>query len=99
VDNFTKQIYEEFTIDANFGANFTEPETITSQTVTAVDKSGIDVSASVTNQASVSNDGSKVSVLVRGGTAENSPYKISFRCITSNGNKWEYDVQMKIKEI
>lgn len=98
MDKFTKQPYEEFTISSDFGLNFLSGETIVSQTVSAVDSSNVDVTATITTQASVAHDGSKVTVLVKGGTTGNT-YKITFRCVTSLGHKWENDVQMKVTEI
>lgn len=99
MDNFTKQGYEEFVVDVDYKLNFTDEETIEIQEVIAIDKLGKDVTDKVTNSASLTNDGSKVSVMVRAGSVDESPYKLTFRCATSLGNKWEHDIQMKIKEI
>ena len=100
LEEFIKQPYEEFTISTDFSANFLDDETITSQTVSAIDSKGVDATSAVTNQASVTNDGnSKVQVLVRAGDRLNSPYKITFRCVTSIGHKWEHDIKMKVVEL
>jgi hypothetical protein len=100
VDKFTKQPYEEFTVSSDFSRNFLAGETISNQAVVATDGAGTDVTATVTNQASVGNDGaSKVSVLVKAGTESGSPYKLTFRCVTSLGHKWEHDVQMRVVEL
>jgi len=44
---------------------------------------------------------SKVSILVKGGTYEASPYKITLKAVTNNviPHKWELDVFMRVKEI
>lgn len=99
-NKFTKQPYEEFAISTDFSSNMLAGETITGQTVTVVDKTMTNVSSTITNQTSVSNDGnSKVIVLVRAGTKADSPYKITFRCVTSLGHKWEHDIQMTVKDL
>lgn len=100
MDKFVKQTYEEFTITADFSNNMAVGETITSQTVTVLDAGGDDASIIVVDQASVANDGStKVSALVRGGGVDLSPYKITFKIVTSVAHKWELDVQMLVKAV
>jgi hypothetical protein len=100
MDTFSKQPYEEFTIYADFSQNLLEDEVVSSQTVTITDKSNVNVSSTVSSQASVRNDGaSKVSVLVRAGSVADSPYKITFQCITSLSHKWDHDVQMIVQEV
>jgi hypothetical protein len=98
MDRFTKQPYEEFTVSASFTDNLLDGETITSQTVTASDVLGADVSTTVLLGASVASDGLKVSVLVRAGSEASSPYKITFRCATSLSHRWEHDVEMYVEE-
>jgi len=100
MDAFEKQPYEEFTVSTDFSRNFATGETVSSQTVTAVDKDGATVTTTVTDQTTVANDGgSKVSVLVKAGTVVASPYRLTFRCVTSTGHKWEHDIQMNVREI
>lgn len=100
MNRFEKQPYELFTIATDFGSNFVAGETVQSQTVTAMDSAGGDVTASVTNQVTLANDGgSRVTIVVRAGDASGSPYKLTFRCVTSRGHQWEHDVQMRVREI
>lgn len=100
MDSFEKQPYDEFTASTDFSRNFGAGETVASQTVVAYDKDGATVTTTVTDQATVANDGgSKVSVLVKAGTEAASPYRLVFRCVTSVGHKWEHDVQMVIREV
>jgi hypothetical protein len=98
LEGFEKQGYEEFTVAANFSANMTVGETISTQTATATDNTGTDKTATVLNVASLANSGQKVTVLARAGVEAESPYKITLKCVTSLGHKWEKDIQMKIKE-
>lgn len=104
IEKFTKQSYEEFTIAADFSNNMEDGVIINTQSVTAVDAAGTDVSDVVLDQTTVDNDGAqKVTVLVRAGeeTAGISPYKITFYCVTNTSpvHKWELDVRMIVKEL
>lgn len=97
MEQIRKQPYEEFTISADFSANMASGEVISVQSVAAVDKTGNDVKDTVTDQATVANDGKTTCrVLVKGGDPTLSPYTLTFRCTTSLGNKWELDIQMQV---
>ena len=94
-----KQPYEAFYVAVDFSSNFTDSETVISQTVSAVDKNGEDTT-SVIDQGTVGNDGvSIVRARVIDGSPLLSKYKITFRCITSTGNKWEKDIKLVVKEL
>lgn len=96
-NSFHKKNYEQYTINADFNKNLGLGESISSQTVTAADRGGEDVSATVLNQESIDNNGAGcVSVLVRGGESGSSPYTLNFRCVTSEGYKWELDITMHV---
>lgn len=100
MDRFEKQPYEEFTVSTDFSRNMSAGETVVSQAVSCTDKNGADVSATVTIQGTVTNDGAaRVAVLVRAGSEVASPYKLTFRIVTSTGHKWEHDIQMRVVEI
>lgn len=99
MEQFEKQPYEEFTITADFSKNMETGETITEQFVIAFDKDGLDASSIVTDQGTVIASGQTVKTLVQAGDQALSPYKLTFRCTTSNGHKWELDVKMKVREI
>ncbi len=95
---FTKQPYEEFPISVDFSENMATDETVLTQTITAMDKDGVNASADVLSTQE--NDGAfEALVQVVAGTEALSPYKVTFRVLTSEGNKWEHDVNMKIKEL
>lgn len=98
-ESFEKQGYEEFTIEGDFSKNMEVGETINAGAlVLAEDNAGSNVAATVTDQATIAVVGQGVQVLVRGGTENLAPYKVTFRCVTSVNHKWEIDVDMKIKE-
>lgn len=95
-----KQPYEEYTISNNFALNFSTAEIIASQSVTAVDKDDTNVTDTITDQTTIANDGiGRVYILIRGGAESKSPYKITFRCITSAGHKWEKDFRLPVRDI
>jgi len=100
LDNFTKQSYESFIISANFENNMTTGETLTlaSCSVSATDKDGVDASSTVLDSTSKAVSGTKLQIRVKDGAEAGSPYKITFKAVTSLSNKWEKDVQMTITE-
>ncbi len=92
---FTKEVYEAFMIKADFSNNFETGETISTHTVTAVDKDGTEVTSTVIGATAIVGD-DQVSAMVQNGTAEASYYTITFRCTTSTGSAWQLDVSMGI---
>jgi hypothetical protein len=44
------------------------------------------------------NENNMLSIQVRNGDPALSPYLVTFYMVTTNGNKWEADVQVKVKE-
>ena len=106
MDMFTKQTYEEFYIAGDFSEDedgndiLDSGETIVlaSSTVAAEDKDGTDVSSTVLDQSTKTVDGSQLKMLCKAGAEASSPYKITFKAVTSSGNKYEIDVRMNIEE-
>lgn len=107
---FKKQGYEYYTIGANFSLNMDvaggEDLVLNNCSVVAVDVDGTDATATVTDQSSlaiglaVDNEVGYLKILIKGGTEEKSPYKITFKTgDTSEQEGWEKDVLMTIKEI
>lgn len=96
-NSFTKQPYEQFTIKADFGNNFATGETISSKTVTAVDKDGNDVTDTIIDSSAIVGD-DQVSAVVKGGTSSASYYTITFKCVTSTGAQWQLNVSMLVKD-
>lgn len=99
MEKFIKQIYEEFTITTDFSKNMATDETIINQSVSVIDYANVDVTTVITDQSTIAAVGQTVQILVRAGDESGTPYKITFRCETSEGHKWELDIQMKIKEV
>lgn len=106
--DITKQGYEEFRVDVDFGLNMEAGETLVlgSCTIVCVDNTGTDVSSTLLDsltKALVTGNESELplaglQVLIKGGTEDKSKYKYTFKGVTSLGHKWEKDLTMKIKE-
>lgn len=107
---FKKQGYEYYTIGANFSLNMDiaggEDLNVNNCSVEAIDVDGVDAKTIVTDQSSIAiglaadNEVGYLKILIKGGTAEKSPYKITFKTgDTSESEGWEKDVFMTIKEI
>jgi len=99
---FTKQPYEEF----YFGAEFsnvvdTDNESIelSSSSVTAVDNTGASTTDVYDSATLAVTNNTILAVRVKAGAENLSPYKITYKVVTSTGNKYEKDVLMYVEEI
>jgi len=98
MDTFHKQIYEEFEITGDFSNVMTTDETLEAASdVEACDKDDADAAAEILGATDI--QAQSIKVIVKSGTEIKSPYKITFKAVTSSGNKWELDVKMALKEI
>ena len=96
-----KQSYEAFFIAGNFVLVMEEGETIVLEecAVTAIDKDGNDVSSTFLDQTTIAVASiTKLKIRIRAGTQTASPYKVTFRIVTSLGNKYEVDAPCRVKE-
>ena len=110
LENFTKQSWEEFRIDVDFGNNMDSGEELNlgSCVFTGYDASGATCTTAIAdlstmtliNGSSTGMTSSSLQLLVRAGEEANSPYKLTFKGVTdlSPPHKWEKDIAMKIKE-
>lgn len=101
METIRKQAYEEFTIAGDFVAQAESGETavLLGSEVLAEDKDGADVGTTLLDQATKAIDGTQLRIKLRAGTEDKSPYKITFKIVTSSDNKWEIDVSCRVKEI
>lgn len=101
MDTISKQSWEEFTIAGDFTdqADTGELASLVGSSVVAEDKDGNDVSATLLDQGTIAVDGTQLRILLRAGTEDLSPYKVTFKIQTSLNNKWEIDVKVRIKEL
>jgi len=97
---FTKQNSETFFISADFTDVLETGETITvgSSSAVAEDSTGTVATSDVIEAGSLAVSGSQLKVKVKAGTEALSPYKITFKAVTSLNNIWEKDVEMGIRE-
>ncbi len=95
-----KQPWESFVIAGEFTNNMTASETITlgSSSVTIVDANGEDKTADMISSPQVISR-TKLAARLSGGTADLSPYKVTFKILTSDLNKWEKDVQIRVLDL
>ncbi|MBE9571689.1 MAG: hypothetical protein IMF11_13760, partial [Proteobacteria bacterium] len=100
-DTIKKQSYEEFTIAGDFvdQAEPGENAVLLGSEVLAEDKDNNDVGTTLLDQATKAVDGTQLRIKVKAGAEAASPYKITFRIVTSSGNKWEIDASCRVKEI
>jgi hypothetical protein len=111
LDNFTKQSWEEFRIDVDFGKNMDAGEKLAlgSCYIVATNASGATCTAAIVdlttmtliNGTSTGMTSTSLQALIRGGDDTNTPYKITFYGVTdlTPPHKWEKDISMKIKEL
>lgn len=107
----SKQSYEEFRIDVDFGLNMEVNEVLVlvESEVKVWDVEGTETTVLMTDSATkmlITGFESTViegglQILIKGGTEDFSPYKITFYGVTNlvPSNKWEQDIVMTIKEL
>jgi hypothetical protein len=91
----TKQPYEVFVVHASFDACMNEGDTIASSVVTSVDVDGevADIATGLVAEERL------VPLIVHDGIEAGSKYKVTCRVVTTNGEQWELDFKVKIKEV
>jgi hypothetical protein len=102
VPEFKKQPYEQFFLAANF-ANVMDTDVenidLSNSTVIAEDVSGdADNTVFDIGSKAIESD-TKLKVRIYAGTEAKSPYKFTFRILTTQNNKWEKDVSMSVEEL
>lgn len=99
-DGFTKQIAEEFTIQADFSNVLIGTESIElgSSSVVAEDVDEAVATDDVLTSGSMTVDGDNLKIRVEGGSVGGSPYKITFLIGTSENNIYEKDVFMDVQD-
>lgn len=103
MDSFTKQPWEEFVIAGSIEDAMDTGETIdlANSDISAIDLSdSSDSTSTVVEIATKAKDDTLgyLKVRIKGG-AHGEQHKITFRIDTEQGNQYEVDVKMKVKEI
>ena len=103
---FFKQPYESMVPYGGFTNVMEDGETITlgSSTVTAMDVSEDDASGDILSGSPAiydDDDGNpfRLGIRVVAGEEAKSPYKITFKILTSLNNKWEVDCFLNVEEL
>jgi len=98
---FQKTTWESWVPAANFADDLEDGETIVLATsdISATDKNGADATATILNQAFKAVSGTYLQIRVVAGTEALSVYNIKFKAVTSLGNNYELNIEMKIKNI
>ena len=99
---FTKQPYEEF----YWGADFNEVVDTDNESILLGSSSIVAVDTADTEDDTVYYIGTLViinstilAVRVKAGIAASSPYKLTYKIVTSAGNKYEKDILMTVEEV
>ena len=100
MNSFSKQPYESFKICGDFSNVMDTDETITLATssILVEDKDGEDVSDAMVVTDSKQVDGQTLCFRVEGGTNSASPYKITYRAVTSVNEQYEVEQLMVVEE-
>jgi len=102
VPQFKKQPFESCFLAANY-ANVLDTDVeeidLASSTITAVDVSGDPDSTILDIGSKAIESLTKLKVRIYAGTEAKSPYKFTFRIITSQNNKWEKDITMVVEDL
>ncbi|MFH1984761.1 MAG: hypothetical protein ABIL58_23215 [Pseudomonadota bacterium] len=100
-----KQPWEAFFVAGDFAAELATGETLDDgetgtegNHITAMDNAGNDVSDTFLDQDTLSIGVSTLTIRCRGGSEAASPYKIDFRCVTTDANKYEVEMRVKVRD-
>ena len=101
METIRKQSYETFTIAGDFvdQAESGELAVLAGSVVLAVDKEGVDVGDTLLDQTTKEVDGTQLRIRLRAGSEAVSPYKVTFKTVTTLDNKWEIDVSCRLKGV
>lgn len=93
-----KQPFEAFYISVTFPLGTGETISSIASSVLVEDRDGTDVSDTMIDTGTEEVVGAAYRARIIGGSPSASPYVMSFRVGTSLGNKYEYDVRIKVFE-
>jgi len=106
----TKQGWEEYFIAGsilNVQKDETEAVVLGTSTIEAIDNEGNDALATIVDTATKKLDddpdgsytNNMLGVKCKGGVEASSPYIVTFKMVTTEGQKWETEMKIVIKEI
>ena len=107
LEKIRKQEWETFYIAGSIlnVQNATETVVLSTSTVVAEDKDGLDVSATFLEQATKKLDSdtdgvysdNMLAIRIRAGDEDLSPYKVTFKIITTEDNQFEIDSEVEVR--
>lgn len=101
VSTITKYVWEEFLISGDFRkapAEVGEEVVKDTSSITAVDKSGGDATSSLLDITTKVAAGTRLSVQCMDGDPDKSPYSVSFKMVTTLGNKYQTRLEVIVEE-
>ena len=93
-----KQPYEELPRYVDFVDRIATGDTIASCTITAVDESGVDATATIVPNGASAYSVAKVYYTLKGGT-DGETYKVTFRAVSTAGAKVEEDLMVDVRQL
>jgi hypothetical protein len=104
LEAFAKTTYERHMIFGEFEDVLCDGENLVlaSSEISATDKDGADKSSEVLNQSTksiVASPKRRLGIRCRAGDEASSPYKIVFKTVTDQGNRWQLDILMVVKHL
>ena len=101
LENFQKQPCERYFVGVDFVKALGSGEEIVlaSSTIKAVDVNGADATSVVFESNSAAVSGTQLLIRVLDGDPSRSAYKLTFCARTNQGNAFEKDIKMKVKEL
>lgn len=99
MNTIKKQAYEAFYVSVTFPLATGETLNLGSCSVTAVDKDGTTATSTLIETGTTAVVGAILKARIHDGDSSHSPYIVSFNATTSTGNKYKYDVRVKVYDI
>ncbi len=102
IGKFSKQPYEAFYFGANFGNvidSDKESINLSLSSIAAVDSAGSTVTDIYEVGTMIVVNNTILAIRLKAGVENLSPYAITYRIVTTQGNKFEKDIQMEIIEV
>ena len=99
MNTIKKQPFEAYYISVTFPLATDETISSVTSSVVVEDKDGTDVSLTMIDTGTEEVDGAVLRARIIGGSSSASPYIMSFKAVTSLGNKYKYDVRVKVYDI
>lgn len=101
ISTITKYVWEEFPLSGDFRkapAEAGEEVVKDTSSIVAVDKSGADATNDLLDITTKAVAGTRLSAQCRNGDPSKSPYLVSFKMVTTLGNKYQTRLEVIVEE-